>query len=175
MYCLHLPSLMFSLPLLHEVLCKLRACKNARNIKKTQNSSRVVSHLHTAFCEPTKQHSLPQGINFIDLLHMNRPFLKTAVALKGRSSAFRMDFPHAESQRIKWLQMSHCRPAQNPSDLFREAGKKRKNPCASQVWLKIFHCSSPPCCQPHCWCLLCSQQLSSKPSAFWVFTSLWNT
>lgn len=31
------------------------------------------------------------------------------------------------------------------SDLFREA-KKRKEPRASKVWLKIFHYSSPPHC-----------------------------
>lgn len=144
---LTITELMFSLPFLYEVLCKLRACKNARNIKETQNSSRVVSQLCIAFCEPTKQHSLPWGINFIDFLHINRPFLKTAVTPKGRSAEFRsMDFLHAESCRIKWLQVSHCRPAQNPSDLFKAAKRKRKKPCASKVGSKIFHYSSPPCC-----------------------------
>lgn len=160
---------MFSLSFLYEVLCKLRACKNARNIKETQNSSRVVSHLCISFCEPTKQHSLPRGINFIDFLHMNRSFLKTAVTLKGRSTEFRrMDFLYAESQRIKWLhQESHCRPAQNPSDLFREAKKKEKAMC-QQGMIKDISLLFSTMLPPHCWCLLCSQQLSSKPSALTV-------
>lgn len=136
---------MFGLPSLCQVCCKLRACKNARNLEETQNSSKEVSHLSIWFCEAKKQHSLPQGLNCIDFLYIDRPFLKTAVMVKGKPTGFRrMYFLHAESQRIKWLRMSHCRPAQNPSDLFRET-KKRKKPHASKVWLKIFHYSYPLC------------------------------
>lgn len=164
---LSITELMFTLFFLHEVPCKLRACKNARNIKETQNSSRVVSHLCIAFCEPTKQHSLPWGINFIDFLHINRPFLKTAVSLKGRSTEFRStDFLHAESHRIdfKWVTADQLRTLLISSE--KKKKKKRKKPCASKVWLKIFHYSTM--LSPHCWCFLCSQQLSSKPSALTV-------
>lgn len=49
-----------------------------------------------------RNNSLPQELNSIDFLYMDRPFLKTAVIVKGRSTGFRGTyFLHAESQRIK--------------------------------------------------------------------------
>jgi len=73
-------DLTFSLPSLYQVRCKIRACKNARNLEETQISSREVSHLSIWFCEAKKQRALP---------------------LKEVNGVQKDVLLHAESQRIK--------------------------------------------------------------------------